>query len=334
MNINFANYLLTTFFLLFIFTKISYYFQWVDKPNKRKTHSMPVAFTGGITISIILILSLKIVGTNDYQLSSILAFSFLISIIGTIDDSLQLNAGTKLALQVIPIVYLIIFDNLFLSTLGNYNYFQLNLGAFSIPFTLLSVMLLINAFNYFDGMDGTLSFATISTFFILYFLTPDKNLQFFFTIVIIPICIFLCFNFSLFKLPKLFLGDGGSLLIGFIVSFTLIYLANENIVHPILLAWSISIFVYEFLSISLIRLKNKQSPTEAGRDHLHHILFDRSNSLFLTNFYIFLINIIFFLLGYLIFILINPISSLILYISLFIIFVILRNKYSKKNKNF
>ena len=49
-----------------------------------------------------------------------------------------------------------------------------------------------------------------------------------------------------------------SLLIGFVISFILIYLANENLIHPILLAWSIVIFVYEFLTVNLIRIVNNK----------------------------------------------------------------------------
>ena len=188
---------------------------------------------------------------------------------------------------------------------------------------------MINSFNYFDGIDGTLSFTSISVLAILYFLIQDQNIQLFLIIILIPIGIFLCFNFSLFKLPKMFLGDSGSLLIGFIISFILIYLANQNIVHPILLAWSISIFVFEFLSINIIRLKNKTDPFKPGKDHLHHILLGKTKSIFLTNFSIILINFILFIIGYFSFLLINQLASLIIFVFLFIVFLILRNKFSK-----
>ena len=117
----------------------------------------------------------------------------------------------------------------------------------------------------------------------------------------IPNLIFLFFNFSLFKLPKLFLGDSGSLYFGFLISFILIYAAKNNLTHPILLAWSVTIFVYEFLSINIIRLKNKKNLFAPGQDHLHHILFNKYKSFAITNFNIFITNIIFFILGYLIF---------------------------------
>ena len=112
------------------------------------------------------------------------------------------------------------------------------------------------------------------------------------------------------------------------MAFTLIYLSIQKIVHPILLVFSISIFIYEFLSINLIRLKNKKKLFKAGQDHLHHQLFKYNKSIFQTNFFIFLANIILFMVGYTSFLLISPLASLILFMVFFIIFLILRNKYS------
>jgi len=265
---------------------------------------------------------------SSEKLNLILSIAFLIGIVGFVDDKYNLNVGGKLSLQVIPIIYLIILENLSLNHMGNYNYFKLELNSFSVPFTLLAILFLINSFNYFDGLDGVLSFLTISTLGILFFLTPNENIKLFLIIILIPILIFLCFNFSIFKLPKLFLGDSGSLLLGFIIAFTLIYLSIQKIIHPILLAFSISIFVYEFLSVNLIRLKNKKNIFSAGQDHLHHLLFKNTKSIFKTNLFISLANIICFIIGYISFLLISPLASLILFIILFIIFFILRNMYS------
>ena len=129
----------------------------------------------------------------------------------------------------------------------------------------------------------------------------------------------------------MFLGDSGSLFLGFIISFILIYLAIYSLIHPILIAWTVVIFVYEFLSVNLSRLINKRSIFEAGKDHFHHILLNKTKSVFLTNFIIMSINIIFFLIGYISLSLINPFASLIVFISLFIIFFFFRNKYSLDN---
>ena len=323
-------YFLFNFLVLFLCAQISYKLRLLDIPNKRKIHSKPTAFTGGIGISIILLFTLQALDTFDKSLGLILSFSFLISIVGFIDDKFHLNIGGKLSLQIFPIIYLIIFENFSLSNIGDYGYFKLSLGTFSIPFTLFSILFLINAFNYFDGIDGTLGFSSISVLAVLIFLVKDQNFILFLITILLPILIFLCFNFSVFRLPKLFLGDNGSLFIGFIISFILIYLANQKSIHPIVLAWTVAIFVYEFLSINLIRLKNNQNPFKAGQDHLHHIIFEKTNSIFITNFFISIINLIFFIIGYLSFLMIGPLCSFVLFVSFFIFFLFLRYRYSKK----
>ncbi len=328
MNYSLLSYSILSFIILYLSAIVSYKLQLVDLPDKRKLHVSATVFTGGAAISVTYILSILLFEIYNNSLNLIISMSFLMSMIGLIDDKYRLNVGGKLSLQVIPIFYLIIFQNLALSHLGNYDYFIFHIGAFSIPFTLICALFLINAFNYFDGTDGTLCITSCSVLAILYFLIPDQEFQLFLIIIIIPILIFLSFNFSFFKLPKMFLGDSGSLLLGFIISFTLIYLANKSLVHPILLAWSIAIFVYEFLSINLIRLKNNKNPFVAGRDHLHHVLFEITKSIFATNFFIFIINISLFIIGYLSFSLINPLASLLSFLVLFIIFFTIRNKYS------
>ena len=329
MNNTIIIYSLLSFLILFLCGKVSYKLNLLDHPNKRKIHTNATAYTGGFAISIILIFSIFLFTVSDKNLNIILSIAFLISIIGLIDDKYNLDVSSKLSLQIIPIFYLVVFENLALQQIGDYNYFKVELGSFVIPFTLMCVLLLINAFNYFDGIDGTLGFTSISVLIILYFLIPNQNFQLFLILILIPFAMFLCFNFSLFKLPKLFLGDSGSLLIGFVIAFVLIYLANQNLTHPILLAWSVVIFVYEFLSINLIRLKNKKDPLKAGQDHLHHLLLNNTKSIFLTNFFISIMNIILFIIGYLSFLLISPLISLILFITFFLIFLILRNNYSK-----
>ena len=185
---------------------------------------------------------------------------------------------------------------------------------------------MINSFNYIDGLNGTLSFLSISVLGILLFLIPENSVQLFLIVILVPIIFFLFFNFRILKLPGLFLGDSGSLLLGFIFSFTLIFLANKDLVEPILIAFSVSTFVYEFLSINLIRLFNKRGIFEAGTDHVHHILYKNNKSLFLTNLLISFSNIIFFVLGYLTFKFMNPLASLVLFILLFPCYFFLRKK--------
>ena len=324
---NYLLYLLVSLLLLFFVSSISYKLNLIDIPNKRKKHPLPTAYTGGLALSLIYVFSIFLFNVNIQELNFILSIGFLMGIVGLVDDKYNLNVGGKLSLQIIPIIYLIIHQELNLIQLGSYDYFKLELNSFSIPFTLISVLFLINSFNYFDGLDGSLSFSTISTLGFIFYLIDNEIIRLYLIIILIPLILFLFFNFSIFKVKKLFLGDGGSLLLGFIIAFTLIYLANKNLIHPILLAFSISIFVYEFLSINLIRLKNNKNPFRAEKDHLHDLLLIKTKSIFLTNFFLILSNFIFFIIGYLSFLFLSPFISLVLFILLFIIFFYLRIKY-------
>jgi UDP-GlcNAc:undecaprenyl-phosphate/decaprenyl-phosphate GlcNAc-1-phosphate transferase len=322
-------YLFLSLIIFFFISKVSYKLNLVDIPDKRKTHSKPTANTGGLALCLTYIFAIYLFNFPSPKFDIILSISFLIAIVGFIDDKFNLNVGGKLSLQLIPIIYLIVLENFNLKQIGNYDYFELELGSFSIPFSIMCVIFLINAFNYFDGLDGTLSFVSISTLSILLFLLPNDNTKLFLIVIILPILIFLCFNFSIFRIPKLFLGDGGSLLLGFIIGFTIIYFANQKNIHPILLAFSISIFVYEFISVNLVRIISKKKLFSAGKDHLHYILLKKSNSLFLTNFLISITNIIIFIFGYLGFIIINPLTSLILFVVLFMIYFKIRKELKK-----
>lgn len=319
-------YCFVNFLVLFLISSFSYKFGLIDIPNKRKNHLKPTAYTGGLALCLIYIVSIFLFSFSSQTLDLILSAAFLIALVGFIDDKYNLNVGGKISLQIIPIIYLILIENLTLIDLGDYDYFKLELNSFSIPFTLLSIMFLINSFNYLDGLDGTLGFLLISVIGILYFLSANEGPHLYLIIILIPILFFLCFNFSLFKLPKIFLGDSGSLLMGFIFSFTLIYFANQKIVHPILLAFSISIFVYEFLSINIIRLIRRKNIFSAGFDHLHHILLKKNKSLLLTNFFITFMNISFFACGYISYKYVNLLTSLIVFILCFLIFFIFRKK--------
>ena len=322
-------YLLTIFFVFYIGSIFSYKLRLVDIPEKRKIHNKPTAYTGGLLISLIYLFSLQLFQTFSLQLNLLISTSLMIAIVGFVDDKYHLNTGGKLSLQILPVFYLIYIENIALNDIGEYGFFTLELYSFSKMFTLLCVLFLINSFNYFDGIDGSLGFSTLSVFFILYFIVPDEKIKQFIIIIALPIVVFLFFNFSFLKLPKLFLGDSGSLLLGFILSFLLIILTNNIKIHPILLAWSVSIFVFEFLSTNIDRLLRKKNVFKAGLDHLHYKLLRSINSIFLTDIIIFLLNISLFIIGYISFYYVNPFFSLVTFILLFIIFFYFRGYFLK-----
>ena len=124
-------------------------------------------------------------------------------------------------------------------------------------FTILCFLFLINSFNYLDGLDGLLgSLSIVSIVYFTYF--SYGELAFFLISIIIYLVIFLFFNMGV--LPKQFMGDSGSLGLGFLVSFLATYLTQvESSLEPSFVIWPLAFFVYEFISINLIRIKIKKN---------------------------------------------------------------------------
>ena len=207
--------------------------------------------------------------------------SVLVGLIGVIDDKYDLKVSNKLILLFFPII-LIVLDGYALTNLGEYNLIgKINLGSFAVIFTIVSSYLLINATNYIDGRDGVL----ISIFFFinleLIFLIDNSeeiSKQLLIYIDLILIVLFF-FNITNNENLKIFLGDSGSLTIGFFLSFILIYLANNKLAHPILLASTVTVIVFDFLCISIERLlKNNGRIFKPDNNHIHYLIYNKTGS--------------------------------------------------------
>lgn len=323
-------------FIFYCSNIIAQKFKFLDIPNKRKIHKKPVPNIGGISISVIIILATTFIDFQNNSFNIVLIFSFLISFAGFIDDRYILNVGSKLIWQLLPICLLVFKFDLIVLDIGNYQILgQINLGSFSYIFTILCAFLLINATNYIDGIDGSASIAFLISILNIIFLTNflNEELLKFYIIICTPLFVFLLFNFSLFNLPKMFLGDSGSLLLGFILSFLMIILYKKLNIHPILLAWGVAFIVFEFLSVNILRIYLHRNLFKPGQDHIHHIFLNNTKSKLKTNFILILINVFIAINGYLSFYFINELFSLILYIIIFIFYLLFRLKIMKTKKN-
>ena len=299
----------------------------VDRPNNRKFHLIPTPYTGGMILSLTYLFIIYISEFNDQSLNLILAYAFIISLTGLVDDRYNVNPGTKLLLQSIPIFFLI-DQNLYLSDLGNFNLIaSINLGSIDKIFTFLCCLLLINAFNYSDGIDGLLpSISIIILISFSIFLYRLDNFSYLnFIIILFPLIIFLFFNFGILKNYKIFLGDSGSNLMGFILSFISIYLYIEKEVHPAHIIWPLAYVVFEFLSVTMLRIINNSGTFKPGKDHLHYEIMkifklNQYNSLIIILF----INVFFVFFGSYIYINFGPDISMILFLLIFIIYTCLK----------
>jgi UDP-GlcNAc:undecaprenyl-phosphate GlcNAc-1-phosphate transferase len=200
---------------------------------------------------------------------------FLFFALGFIDDKYQISPNKKLLLMIILIALLIYFDETVLIKKINFSFvnYKLSFGIFSYPFTILCFLLFINAFNMIDGINGQ----SISYAVFIFFLFILNDILINFSILIsISLLFYLILNFS----NKTYLGDNGSLLIGFLIAY--IFVKTNNILDGQKF-FSDEIFLimlipgFEIVRVAFTRLIMKRHPFSADTLHLHHMLIKRIN---------------------------------------------------------
>ena len=319
--------------LTFIIVKISYKLSLIDFPSQRKIHQKPTPYTGGIILGLTYLFMVFITNFDDKFINLLLSFSIIICLTGLIDDRYNINPGTKLLFQAFSIFFLI-DNNFYLKDLGEYYFLgKITLGSFDKVFTILSILLLINSFNYSDGIDGLLTSLTLVILitFVIYIFILNSDLNIYLIFLCLPLFIFLIFNLGIVKGFKIFLGDSGSNLLGYLTAFLSIYLYNYHKIHPALIMWPLAYVIYEFLTVNLIRLTNNSGVFKAGHDHLHYELkkiFKISNFKILG--IIILLNVFFSFVGYKIYQIFSQDFSILAFVTLFIIYFYLRTKIRKK----
>ncbi|MFO7897078.1 MAG: MraY family glycosyltransferase [Candidatus Cloacimonadales bacterium] len=248
----------------------------IDYPHQRGMHEVATPLAGGLALGIPLIL-MQIYGYFIFgpQMLYLAAGSFLMLLLGFLDDKTKFTARFKLFFQ-IAIVTLLYFWGFQIELITNPFGDSINLGIFSYPVTLIWFLVVINAFNLIDGLDGLAAgIAVISagTIFIIGYLTHNEIILFLALILIGANLAFLRYNFSP---AKIFMGDTGSLLVGF--NLAALSIAGEGEfkgITSMTLLVPIMILGFPLLDIVLAvlrRLKKQENIFQADKEHIHHKL--------------------------------------------------------------
>lgn len=198
---------------------------------------------------------------------------------GIVDDRHGLGARSKFLAQGIATMIMVMSD-IHLVDLGNlYGSGLLSLGSFAIPVTVFATLGVINSINMADGMDGLaggFSLVALLAFGFVCIQTNHPN-----TLVLVGVLSggvlgFLIFNFRMteHRLAKVFMGDAGSLFLGFSLAWLAIKLSmpGELRMSPTTALWILALPLMDTVSLMLRRVAHGKNPFVAGRDHLHHIL--------------------------------------------------------------
>ena len=241
----------------------------VDKPNARKVHTKPIPLMGGVAIYVAFVAALLLLGDRFYvrQTVGILVGGSLCSFMGFWDDRLGLSAWLKLVGQILAALVLIF---------SGVQVYLLPLPAANILITLLWVVGITNALNLLDNMDGLSGgvAATASAFFLLLAAMSGQYLVGALAAALLGASIgFLVYNVNP---ASIFMGDTGSLFLGFVLAAAGIKLRFPDNVHFV--TWMIPVMVlglpvFDTTLVTISRLRRGLNPlTAAGKDHVSHRL--------------------------------------------------------------
>ena len=252
-----------------------------DSPNNRKIHNNPVPTMGGIAIVAGMIASLFLwypFANDIIQICFFLSIAVLFAL-GIMDDLKDLPAKYKFIIQ-IGLATLITLSGVRITTFnGLFGIDELPLFT-QYTITVITIVGITNAFNLIDGIDGLaggLGFMSLIVLGIFLTLSNDVSSALIAFALAGGILAFLYFNFSP---AKIFMGDTGSLVLGFIISFLCIRLMQANIVaaNPLLPHVPVFVFgivlipVFDAIRVFALRIWKGESPFTPGKNHIHHLL--------------------------------------------------------------
>ena len=269
----------------------------IDVPkDNRRVHKTPIPRLGGLAIFIGFILSVVIFAEIDREVQGILLGALVIVTVGVVDDIVQMRAWQKFLGQIIAAL-IPVFHGVIIDLVSNPNIFALSdyltLGYLSLPLTVLWIVGITNAVNLIDGLDGlAVGVSTISSLTMLIvalLVTADGNVA-----LILAALAGACLGFMPYNLnpAKIFMGDTGALLLG--------YLLATMSIQGLFKFYAVISFAVPFVALALPildtsfailrRVLKGKSPMEPDRGHFHHRLLDLGFSQKQAVFIIYLIS--------------------------------------------
>ncbi|RZS99287.1 UDP-N-acetylmuramyl pentapeptide phosphotransferase/UDP-N-acetylglucosamine-1-phosphate transferase [Aquimarina brevivitae] len=264
----------------------------MDNPNVRSSHVKKTPTLGGVSFFYTLIFALFFLKILDGSFTEAIYFIpglTILFIVGLKDDLVVLSPLTKLVAQLAAVSFILSHQSFQIGSLNGF------LGIYDIPIFLYYVagafimLTIINAYNLIDGIDGLASIVGI-VILVIYTTIFYLTAEYFYVLIALALngslIAFLSYNLS--SRRKIFMGDTGSLIVGFMISaLTLKFLAlSPNSYNelpfllenaPLIAIGILIVPLFDTARVFTIRVANKKSPFSPDRNHTHHILIDSFN---------------------------------------------------------
>ncbi|MBQ5690401.1 MAG: undecaprenyl/decaprenyl-phosphate alpha-N-acetylglucosaminyl 1-phosphate transferase [Alistipes sp.] len=260
----------------------------VDNPNARKLQRNPVPVMGGVAVFFGLVSGLCVSGifVNVNELLPVIVAMSVMLCVGVIDDVSELSPWLRFVIEIAVVLMLIFTTHISLDSLqGLWGFYDLPLWL-SVPLTVFAVVGMINAINLIDGVDGLSSgfcmMASIA-FGALFIMTGNYDMAVLAAITLGSLMPFFFHNVFGDK-SKMFIGDGGSLMMGVAMSAYVVAVISvrDEAFDAMpdgmgLVAFTMAVMavpVFDTLRVMTMRILRRTSPFRPDKTHLHHLFID------------------------------------------------------------
>ena len=259
-----------TIVFIFLLRSFALELKMIDRPNARSIHKKETARGAGIAFFFAITLTLLFWNAEWFTLHpwSSLAI-FFVFLVGVFDDIKGSSPKLKF-LFIIVGTLLLSLENIMIRDFGNFFSWHLTLGYLAYPLTIFVVSGFTNALNLIDGLDGlsaSLSLVMLSSFLFIGFTHHDMFMVWISLLFMTTLLAFLLFNWHP---ASIFMGDSGSLLLGFVIS--LLAIVSLAYIPPVSILFLAAVPLLDTLVVMIRRKKAGNSFFQADACHIHHIL--------------------------------------------------------------
>lgn len=307
-----------TFVAIPTIVKISRRKNLMDEPGSRSSHLRKIPNLGGIAIFYSIAVCASVFAFELFELYKFLFASLVILLyIGVMDDIVVMRAYKKLFAQILVTGLMVIGSDVRIrSFFGLFGVYELSY-FFSVLVSIFTFIVLINAFNLIDGIDGlagTYSIICSLLFGISYFRLGEYNypLVILSGVIIGSVVGFLYYNLSNHRTQKIFMGDTGSMILGFLLAFTAICFIDIFIDKdlpgvpryylqsaPAITMAILILPIIDTLNVFFLRVSKGNSPFIADKNHIHHSLLElglthRRSTFYIILYYLMIIGVAYY----------------------------------------
>lgn len=251
----------------------------LDRPVEHKAHTHPTPAVGGLGITLAIFLCAELAAPASDAVWVYLGILGLVTL-GAIDDVRHLSARFKLYVMLVFFSTLLWRSDNLLYGLGElWPTVEVTTALAAFPLTLLAALGVVNAFNLIDGADGlagSVAACTFTCFLLLAWQVGAHEWMPFIALCLGTVLAFLAFNLRLPRRPRarIFLGDAGSLVIGFILFWLSVSLSHrvQGAAPPIVMVWLLAFPMLDTVATMCLRIREHKSVFSPGHDHFHHLL--------------------------------------------------------------